>query len=212
MEGLIILGLLIYILVKHFKKHKTKSRNFKVIPKKENEPNYYETGWTWNNEKQLWEHPSSQKIQGSEPKQEINEEPAIRETTIEEPQVVNLAKEYQSKYLFTKNEWYQYKKLKEIADIREFVVCPKVRLLDIIEPKKGTPNYMACLGKIKSKHVDFVICDLNMHIKAIIELDDNSHDTEKGKERDRFVNQVLSNVGYKVIRTRYINSDILDSV
>ena len=71
---------------------------------------------------------------------------------------------------------------------------------------------MSYLGKIKSKHVDFVICDKNMYIKAIIELDDSSHDTQKGKDRDEFVDTILRSVGYKVIHTRYITNEILDNV
>lgn len=119
---------------------------------------------------------------------------------------------YQPKYLLTKNEWYQYKKLKEIADVKGYVICPKVRLLDIIEPRKGEKKYKTLFYKIQAKHVDFVICDKDMHIKAIIEIDDNSHDEQDRKERDTFVTSILQSVGYKVIHTRYIDNSILDTV
>ena len=112
----------------------------------------------------------------------------------------------------TKNEWNQYKKLKELADVKGYVICPKVRLFDIIEPKKGHEKNKTLMYKIQSKHVDFVICDKNLHIKAIIELDDSSHDKADRKERDTFVNLILRSVGYKVIHTRYITNDILDLV
>lgn len=119
---------------------------------------------------------------------------------------------YQAKYLLTRNEWHEYKKLKEYAAAKDLQVCPKVRLLDIVEPRKGEPNYMSYLGRIKSKHVDFVICDQDLRIKAILELDDNSHDRADRKERDELVDGILQDVGYTVIHTRSINEDTLQAL
>lgn len=123
---------------------------------------------------------------------------------------IDFSDSYQAKYLLTKNELAQYKKLKEIADARGFVICPKVRLFDIIEPKRDHPKYKTLMYKIQAKHVDFVVCDNDMHVKAIIELDDNSHNQKKRMERDSFVDLILQSVGYRVIHTRYIANDILD--
>lgn len=117
---------------------------------------------------------------------------------------------YQATQLLTKNEWNEYKKLKEYAAERGLIICPKVRLLDIIEPRKGEKDYLALRGKIQSKHVDFVLCDQSMHIKAVLELDDNSHDRKDRKERDAFVDQILTSVGYTVIHTRGITETTLD--
>lgn len=135
-----------------------------------------------------------------------------KEESREELQEIDYTTAYQSRYLLTKNEWYQYKKLKEIADAKGYVICPKVRLLDIIEPRKGAKKYKTLFYKIQAKHVDFLICDRDMHIRAIIELDDNSHDEQERKERDAFVTLILQSVGYKVIHTRYIDNSILDTI
>lgn len=124
---------------------------------------------------------------------------------------IDYATAYQAKYLLTKNEWYEYKKLKQYAAEKQLQVCPKVRLLDLIEPKQGK-GYMSALGKIQSKHVDFVITDPDLRIKAILELDDNSHNTAERKERDQFVDMVLSSVGYKVIHTRSITEETLKDI
>ena len=121
------------------------------------------------------------------------------------------SKSYQIRYLLTKNEWYEYKKLRDIAEAKNLRVCPKVRLLDLVEPRRGE-GYMSLLGKIQSKHVDFVISDRDMHIKAIVELDDGSHNRPDRQERDNFVDEVLTSVGYKVIRTRSIKEDTLSSI
>lgn len=119
---------------------------------------------------------------------------------------------YQSRLLLTKNEWYAYKKLKIIAEEKDLYVCPKVRLLDIIEPRKGQAHYKTLLYKIQSKHVDFVITDPNLRIKAILELDDTSHEIQARQDRDTFVNQILTSVGYKVIHTKAITDDTLNDI
>lgn len=119
---------------------------------------------------------------------------------------------YQAKYLLTKNEWYAHKKLKQLADTKGLIICPKVRLLDIIEPRKGEKDYKSLFYKIQAKHVDFLICDQAMHIKGIVELDDSSHDQKDRQERDQFVDEILTSVGYKVIHTRSITDNTLDAI
>ena len=39
---------------------------------------------------------------------------------------------YQSKFLLTKNEWFAHKKLMDLSKQHGLIICPKVRLLDII--------------------------------------------------------------------------------
>ena len=118
---------------------------------------------------------------------------------------------YQRKYLLTKNEWYEYRKLKEYAAAHDLQICPKVRLLDIIEPRSGK-DYRSLMARIQSKHVDFLICDQDLHIKGIVELDDNSHNSADRMQRDAFVDEILTSVGYKVIRTRSITENTLDPI
>ena len=135
----------------------------------------------------------------------------LAESVVEEPEELgeDYSKSYQAKYLLTKNEWLEYRKLKQYAQSLGLQVCPKVRLLDIIEPRKGTPNYKSLFYKIQAKHVDFVLCDQNLYIKAIVELDDNSHKQTDRLERDRFVDQILTSVGYQEIRTRFVTEETL---
>lgn len=86
----------------------------------------------------------------------------------------------------------------------------KVRLFDLIEPRDIRNK--AYQYKIQAKHVDFVICNKNLIAKIIIELDDSSHNSKERKERDKFVDMVLKDCGYKVLRYRYINSEELKKV
>lgn len=112
--------------------------------------------------------------------------------------------------LLTKREWTEYQILKIAADLKGLLICPKVRLLDLVAPKYNARNTRGLKAKVMSKHVDFVICDQQMEVVCIIELDDPSHFRQDRIERDKFVDSVLTGAGYKVIHTWKINLNILD--
>ena len=137
--------------------------------------------------------------------------------TILQPNYVPVGYNYSGLYkkcnLLTQNEHQAWMKLRDFADENGLYVCAKVRLLDLVEPKKQSgKNYMTLFHKVQAKHVDFVICDENLNVKLIIELDDYTHNRPDRIERDIFVNQVLSSVGYKLIRIRYIDDEELDLI
>lgn len=137
----------------------------------------------------------------------------LKDYSIEESNITfEFSGKYQKRYLLSKNEYNEFKKLKELANKRNLMICPKVRLLDLVEPRKGEAKYKTLFYKIQAKHVDFVICDQNLYVKAILELDDNSHNQADRKARDEFVDTVLKDVGYKVIRTHYITETTLDII
>lgn len=138
--------------------------------------------------------------------QQYTQQPVIKQ--VQEPQQ-DWTKTYQKTHLLTKNEYYEYKKLKQIADKNNLIICPKVRLLDLVVPRESKNN-LAALGKINSKHVDFVICDDKLYVKGIVEIDDNSHKQQERKERDQFVDSVLTSVGYKVVHTYSVTEDTLN--
>lgn len=122
----------------------------------------------------------------------------------------NMKGAYQPRPLFSAHEKDAYRKLKEIADRRGYIVFTKVRLLDLLEPVKNHPNYRALFNKVQAKHVDFVLCNYELAPYIVIELDDSSHDTPRRKERDHFVDEVLTQCGYRIIHTREITNNILN--
>lgn len=119
---------------------------------------------------------------------------------------------YQKAWLFSYNEKDAYTKLKPIAEELGYTVFAKVRLLDLLEPVKGNPKYKTYFYKIQAKHVDFVLCDAKLVARYIIELDDSSHDTKERQERDKFVDEVVQSVGYKVIHVRAIDETIREKI
>lgn len=120
---------------------------------------------------------------------------------------INAATEfpYEKTYLLTKNEWYFYKALKPIADKMGYSIITKVRLADLIKVKNrlSDKEKIKYFSKIKSKHLDFILCNPdNLAPVLIIELDDNSHNRQDRKERDSFVDTALTTAGYKILRVR----------
>lgn len=115
----------------------------------------------------------------------------------------DITKLYVPKPVLTKREYDFYKKLKPLADKCGLCIYTKVRLADLIEPKPKSENplWMECFNKIKAKHIDFALADDDTNIIVLIELDDRSHERPDRIERDDFVNAVLKNTGYTLLRT-----------
>ncbi|MGI5978618.1 MAG: DUF2726 domain-containing protein [Oscillospiraceae bacterium] len=99
--------------------------------------------------------------------------------------------------------------IKAVTDELGLTLFAKVRLYDLIEPKHDVKNKIGHINKIQSKHCDFVVCSEKLVAKAVIELDDASHDTATRQERDTFIETVLENCGYKVIHMREIDQSAL---
>lgn len=112
--------------------------------------------------------------------------------------------------LLTDREATEYRILKDAADKKNLLICPKVRLLDLLEPKQEAKNRDVLKTRVMSKHVDFVVCNQDMDVVCIIELDDTTHLRQDRIQRDQFVNDVLKGAGYKIIHTWGIEPDIFD--
>lgn len=117
---------------------------------------------------------------------------------------------YIKRQLLTNNEYKFYCNLVRIADKYNLSVLLKMRLADIIEVDKRRitrQDYMKYFGKIKSKHIDFVLAHkYTMQLVAAIELDDISHEKQERIERDAFVNNALTAAGIDFIRCYNINN------
>lgn len=112
---------------------------------------------------------------------------------------------YRKRYLLTKTEYAFYGALKEICDNNNLLICPKVRLEDLAEVTTKQ-NYMKYRGYIKSRHVDFTLCDKDLNVIASIELDDYSHNTKKAKQTDSFKNQLFLTIGIPLFRIIVCNN------
>ena len=84
----------------------------------------------------------------------------------------------------------------------DYRVFSKVRLADIVQPAK-TDNrsaWYSAFGVIKSKHVDFVVCDPDtLEFRLVVELDDKSHDRSDRAERDQKVDDILAQANIPIL-------------
>jgi very-short-patch-repair endonuclease len=102
-------------------------------------------------------------------------------------------------YLFTAAERSFYEVLRSVTQDR-LHVFPKVRLVDLVYLPGGTENRQAHMNRVMSKHVDFVLCDLQAVTPVlVIELDDSSHGRDDRRARDEFVDGVLSAAGLPIL-------------
>ena len=82
-----------------------------------------------------------------------------------------------------------YRMLRQVVG-QQAMICPKVRMLDIIRAHHEYPErYNA---KLMSKHLDFLLCEPEaMHPLVGIELDDSSHQRPDRQARDEFVDKAF---------------------
>ena len=97
------------------------------------------------------------------------------------------SKAYQARLLLTKNEWKCYMTMRDPIETLDMRICPKVRLLDLAEPKKGTTS---------------------KEWGHLIELDDSTHDAQDRKDRDAFVDTVLTGCGFQILHIRSIDTGL----
>lgn len=97
-----------------------------------------------------------------------------------------------------------YLVLRQIINPQKIIICPKVTLYDILKVKPREYRVRRFYSnKIKSKHIDFMLCDAEtLKPLAAIELDDNSHNRPSRRERDKFLNAAFQAVGLPIIHIR----------
>lgn len=84
----------------------------------------------------------------------------------------------------------------------QYRVFSKVRVADVLKPKKGLDRstWFKAFNKICSKHFDFVLCDpKTMQIKAVVELNDKSHRRQRRAKRDEFLLQACAGAGVPLL-------------
>jgi len=92
----------------------------------------------------------------------------------------------------------------------KYAVLSKVRIEDFVGVKNDNlkkNEHFGLRNRIKSRHVDFLICDLNTtRPLLVIELDGTSHNRYDRKERDNILNRI-----YKDINLKYIHIKVGDN-
>lgn len=84
-------------------------------------------------------------------------------------------------------------------------IYPKVRLEDIIHPKstlKDAKLRWKLRGRVKSRHIDFVICDDMGTFLCALELDGKTHRKREIQKADEFKSELCKNVGLPLYRVQ----------
>lgn len=85
----------------------------------------------------------------------------------------------------------------------DYYVLAKVRLADVVKVRPGTKEYIKHFSKIQSKHLDFVVVDINSFEPLLaIELDDPSHLRDTAKERDAIKDEILHAANIPILRIK----------
>lgn len=105
---------------------------------------------------------------------------------------------YEKKMLLTKTEYAFYVLLKKECDKNHFLICPKVRMEDFLAVTDS--DKYKYRGYIKSRHIDFMICDRRLYLLAGIELDDPSHWSISSAEVDLMKDKIFEQIKLPLFR------------
>lgn len=93
-----------------------------------------------------------------------------------------------------------------------YIVLSKVRIEDFVEVKKEINSHSkwGLRGRIKSRHIDFLICDYATTKPLLaIELDGKSHNGAKQQNRDHFVNDLYEAINLPIEHI-YVGENFLE--
>lgn len=109
---------------------------------------------------------------------------------------------YQRAEILTPTEYQFWEKLYYKCSISNLIVCPKVRMEDIINVDKNHKDREILRNKIKSRHIDFILCDSHLRVLAGLELDDKSHQSLKAQKADNFKDEVFNSLDIPLYRIK----------
>lgn len=118
---------------------------------------------------------------------------------------------YTAAKLLTRREYAFFKALQPIAQKHNLMICPKIRLADLVSVPQGTKE-MKWFNYIKAKHVDFTLCDMDLRVKLVVELDDSTHDRPDRQTRDDFVDRVFQQINVKLLHIRQWGTELEDLI
>lgn len=106
-------------------------------------------------------------------------------------------------YLLSVAERNFFGVLEQVATEMGFYLFVKVRLEDLLWLPSGTESRFAFRNRVKSRHVDFVLCEKkDIRPLLVLELDDSSHQRQDRMERDEMVDKILHDAGLPVLHVR----------
>ena len=122
---------------------------------------------------------------------------------------VALKPSFAQRLLLSKPEKCFYKVLRETFSM--YTILAKVRLADLIEANVH-PRWQTNFSRIRSKRVDFVICDASFSPLVAVELDGPSAKSVDQPEGDNLVDRILKEASLQVVHVprqeRYFHNEL----
>ncbi|MBZ9751706.1 DUF2726 domain-containing protein [Deinococcus sp. HMF7604] len=108
------------------------------------------------------------------------------------------------RYFFARSERALYDLLTQMLAGTSYQVFPNVRLNDLFLIKGKGTAHQATLGRLRDKHVDFVIVDAGQDFRPLvaIELDGASHEAAAQKYRDQVKDVIFRSGGLPLLRLK----------
>lgn len=116
-----------------------------------------------------------------------------------------------TKTVFSDKEAIFYHALLPITTKLNLTVFTKMRVADLLWLPKNHPEYIRWFNYIRSKHIDFVLCNKDLEPVLLIEIDDNTHNSDKRKKRDEFIDKVFEKLNLPIIHTRRWQNEELEN-
>lgn len=110
--------------------------------------------------------------------------------------------------LFSKREHAFYEVLHRACGKQGLTVCPKVRLMDILDVKTNDPDENAVWFRTLAQlHIDFMILGKSDRFLFGIELDDSTHGTDEARKKDNLKDCCFMKAGIPLFRCQKIMND-----
>lgn len=123
-----------------------------------------------------------------------------------------MGEQFREKVFLDNYQWKEYLKLRSIAIEKNLIICPNVHVLRLAEPRDFKVKNRKLRRRLSEQYIDFVICNQNMKVLALIRLLKQSEVEGPEDLFNRYANAVLGTLNYKIINTWTITPDILDFI
>lgn len=105
--------------------------------------------------------------------------------------------------IFVNNAEKQAWSLLQATDLGQVTVFAKVRIEDIVKVSASDRRReWAERGRIKSRHVDFLLVDRTWMPLLVVEIDGSSHNREDRHNRDEMVDAAMAKAGIPILHLR----------
>lgn len=86
-----------------------------------------------------------------------------------------------------------------VQSLPDHIILAQVQLSRFLGVKKGN-NYQSWFNRINRLSADFLVCNKDFSIVAVIELDDSTHQQKERQDADAKKDKALSSAGIRIIR------------